>query len=606
MRNAEVFPRDGAQALSSRILRSIWALGITLLLTGCNAGEGQVQVDVGSAPLAAAYRVDLYAREPGLGLVEGHHLVEHNQVTLKNVPAGEWSLFIQAQNGDLTTIGHYQQVIRVETDQTTIVTAGTYKPGLPGDALPETELSLESFGPNGEALFSGLFAAGVDSVPAASLTFDLENGEGEATVNRLDLSRRSSEVSSHMQCGTCFITAQDFQRAERTVPENQIRAQISPVGPGETVSLFIITSFQTVTCQRLLNDSQAQNCLIFAEVVNGTPVITESRALQIAQAFDSDNPFQDGDTGIYKETQARFGTEWVANGGRDSDVRVNLVYLSSATIGGEGLFGFFNPGDQSLTSGNSSNAGEILYLNADRANDDLYDALGTIAHELVHLIVYNQKVARDGTFPAGAAPENAVLDEGLAVLNEELSGFTYTGPSGGNLFLLRAVSDLLDDGLNRRYFIFSGSLADYGAGYLFWRYVHDQYGIEAIKNIVTSPDSGRGNVEKILNQPFIEIFQRFTQAVALAGRTDIPQNLRFTDLDLFGEYTARNGTNIDLNGLQGINQVTLPGTLMVNQDVEPWGTVFFRAREGNGSSLTWRVSGAQGVSAGSVPLSNAQ
>ena len=494
----------------------------------------------------------------------------------------------------------------METDQTTIVTAGTYKPGLPGDALPETELSLESFGPNGEALFSGLFAAGVDSVPAASLTFDLENGEGEATVNRLDLSRRSSEVSSHMQCGTCFITAQDFQRAERTVPENQIRAQISPVGPGETVSLFIITSFQTVTCQRLLNDSQAQNCLIFAEVVNGTPVITESRALQIAQAFDSDNPFQDGDTGIYKETQARFGTEWVANGGRDSDVRVNLVYLSSATIGGEGLFGFFNPGDQSLTSGNSSNAGEILYLNADRANDDLYDALGTIAHELVHLIVYNQKVARDGTFPAGAAPENAVLDEGLAVLNEELSGFTYTGPSGGNLFLLRAVSDLLDDGLNRRYFIFSGSLADYGAGYLFWRYVHDQYGIEAIKNIVTSPDSGRGNVEKILNQPFIEIFQRFTQAVALAGRTDIPQNLRFTDLDLFGEYTARNGTNIDLNGLQGINQVTLPGTLMVNQDVEPWGTVFFRAREGNGSSLTWRVSGAQGVSAGSVPLSNAQ
>lgn len=596
-------------AISKKVaLKAFLALLVSLCLTGCNESEGAVQVDVGSAPLAAAYRVDLYAREAGLPIIEGVFLVnDQNLVTLDDIPVGEWSLFIQAQNGDLTTIGHYQEVIRVEADQVTTVTAGTYRPGLPGDPVPESNLSLNSFGPNGEALFTGVFAAGIDTVPAASLTVDLVSGEGQATTNQgVVTNREVNERTPHLQCGTCFISSDDLRRADETVPENQIRAQISSVNEGETLSLFIITSFQTVTCQRILNDTQTQNCVILAEVVGGTPVISQSTALQIAEAFDTNNPFQDGDAGIYADTQARFGAEWVASGGRDGDARVQLVFLSSNTIGGAGLFGFFNPADQSLSSGSSSNAGEILYINADRTNADLYDGLGTIAHEFVHLIMYNQKVARDGTFPADATPENAVLDEGLAVLNEELCGFTFTGTGGGNFFLLSSVNNLLNEGLNRRFFTFGGQLSDYGAGYLFWRYIHDQFGIQTITSITTSPASGRANIEQVLSEPFVDLFQRYVQSVALAGRTDIPQNLQFTNLDLFGNFTDRDGMNFDFNGLQGVTTVTLPGSLTQTLDVEPWGTVFFRATGGDGSALTWNVNGADGVTAGSVPIANAQ
>lgn len=590
--------------MSVWFLKGTLAIVLALTLVGCDQAEGDVQVDVGSAPLAAAYRVDLYAREPGLDLVEGVYLTQSNQTTLSGVPEGKWALLIQAQNGDLTTIGHYQAQIEVFADQTTEVTAGTYKPGMPGDPLPETETSLTSFGPNGDALFTALYAPGIDSLPAASITLELLSGEGEETSARsLGSSSPHSSNPAGLQCGTCFISAQDIEKANDKIQAQEVRPQLASVGTGESLDFYVVTTFQSVTCQRLLTDAQTQNCLIFAEVANGNPVIDEATALSIAQAFDSDNPFQDGDSGIYNDTRSRFGSEWKTDGGRDGDNRVALVFLSSSSIGGEGLFGFFNPADQSADSENaSSNAGEILYINADRANADLYDALGTIAHEFVHLIIFNQKFAQEGTFPEGASRENAVLDEGLAVLNEELSGFTYTGDQGGNFFLLSSVSNLLTDGLNRRFFQFSGQLADYGAGYLFWRYVHDQLGLQTITELATSTSTGRENVETALEIPFHEFFQNFVQAVALNGETNVPEELQFSNLDLFGFFPSREGTDFDLNGLQDIREVTLPGNLTVEETAEPWGTFFYRANGGDGSPLTWRVSGVDSLSADAVDL----
>lgn len=580
-------------------------MATALILTGCNAGEGSVQVDVGDAPLAAAYRVDLYAREAGLDLVEGVYLTQANQVTLNDVPEGEWALLIQAQNGDLTTIGHFQAQIRVNADQTTSITAGAYRPGLPGDPIPETTTTIASFGPNGEALLTALYGPGIDSLPAAPVDLEIVNGEGEVTPDDQGAVNRAVSLGGiQPQCGTCFISAQDVDKANDMVLAQEARPQLGTINPGETTDFFVVTTFQTVTCERVLNDTQTENCLIFAQQVNGTPVISEARALEIAQGFDSDNPFQDGDAGIYADTRSRFGSEWKASGGRDGDERVVLVFLSSDSIGGSGLFGFFNPTDQrSKADSSSSNEGEILYINAERANADLYDALGTIAHELVHLIVYNAKVAQEGAFPEGAVPENAVLDEGLAVLNEELSGFTYTGDQGGNFFLLSSVDGLLSDGLNRRFFQFGGSLSDYGAGYLFWRFVHDQLGLATITTLATSTGTGRENVATALgDETFAQFFERFVQAVALHGRTDLDPEFQFSNLDLFATYSSREGTDFELAGLQNIRTVTLPGTLEVTDSLEPWGTIFYLVSGGDGSELTWKAAGAEGLAAGSVSL----
>lgn len=576
---------------------------LILIGAGCNQSEGAVEVDVGTAPLAAAYRIDLYADEPGLDVVEGVYLTSERVATLDDIPAGKWALLIQAQNGDLTTIGHYQARIEVRADQTTKITAGAYRPGMPGDPLPETEASLSSFGPDGDALFTSLYAARMDSLPAASVDVELTDGEPDDAEN-VNLSVLNRSVSGAPRCGTSFLSEYDREQAAKVTRQASVNAQVGTVNPGESKDFFVLTTFRTVSCRRLLNDSQTRHCLIFAEVVGGTPVISEATALAVASGFDSDNPFQDGDNGIYNDTRERFGSEWAEGGGRDGDSRVILLFLSSDSIGGTGLFGFFNPADQ--TESGNSNRGEILYLNADRANADLYDVLGTIAHEFTHLIVYNQKVAQNGTFPADAQAENSVLDEGLAVLNEELSGFALSGPEGGNAFLLTALSNLLKDGLNRRYFHFSGQVSDYGAGYLFWRYAHDQLGQDKLKTLVTSTQTGRANFDSVLEEPFPSFFQKYTQAVALNGQADLPTELQFTNLDLFGDYRARDNTIFDLNGLQGINNVTLPGTLNSTVELEPWGTVFYRAAGGSGAPVQWRAAGADGLSVGLVPLKNAK
>lgn len=580
-------------------------VGLSLFLSGCSGPEGAVQVDVGEAPLAQAYRVDIYAWEPGLDLVDGVYVTDKNEVTLENVPAGKWALLVQAQNGDLTTIGHFQSLIEVQEDQTTMVKATSYKPGLPGDALPETETVLESFGPNGEALLTALYAPALDGLPEASVDLEILNGEGQAQEEEV-LARSTLPTLGAGQCGTCFISEADVRQANSILSQD-FRPQIGSIAPGATLDFFVVTTFRTVTCRRLLSDAQTQNCLIFAEEVGGIPVLTDARALEIAQGFDSDNPFQEADSGIYNETRERFGSEWRVEGGRDGDERVVLVFLSSDAIGGSGLFGFFNPADQrSKEESSSSNEGEILYLNADRAQKSLYEAFSTLSHEFSHLIMFNQKVAQDGSFPDGAQAENAVLDEGLAVLNEELSGFTYTGPEGGNFFLLSAVSQLLEEGLNRNYFQFGGRLSDYGAGYLLWRFIHDQEGLATVKEIVTSPGTGRANIETVIEEPFVGFFQRYSQAVALNDRSDLPTELQFTNLDLFGTYTSTDGEEFDLQGLQDIRGVTLPGSLKVTSALQPWGTIFYLATGGDGASLTFKATGAESLATDAVPLVKVQ
>lgn len=574
---------------------------VTLILTGCGANSGTVEVDVGQAPLAAAYRVDVYAQEGGLGLVEGQYLVDAQQVTFDDVPSGRWAVFIQAQNGDLTTIGHYIGQIVVETDQVTKLMAGTYRPGLPGDALPNTEQKVDAFGPNGEAMLSAVYGPGIDSLPAAEVSLTAQSGLGETEMTESETVLSRSGVLGAQGCATAWLKGhQDVTRQTEPTPTPD-RVSYGSLAPGETASFFIATTFQEKICARVLSDTQTEHCLIFAEVVDGTPILSDARALEVAQGFDQDNPFQEGSVGIYEETRARVGSEWTVNpvGGRDGDERVVLVFLSSQSIGGEGFFGFFNPQDE-LTQEESSNSneGEILYINADRTNQELYDGLTTIAHEFTHLILFNQKQGQDGAFPEDAMAENTVIDEGLAVLNEELCGFGYTGVGGGNFFLLSSVSALLDAGLNRPFFRFQGGLDDYGAGYLLNRYLHDRFGVEAMRQMTTSTAVGRENIATVVGLPFADVFVDFGQAVALNGEPDLPPELSFTNLDLNGTYEDRDQQTFVLSGLQGVGSIELPGMVTNSATLEPWGTVLYRATGGDGSALTWSVEGIDSLLTG--------
>lgn len=571
---------------------------LSLVLSGCEQPEGSLTVDVGEAPLAAAYRVDVYADQEGLDLVEGKSLVEETTTTFDGLGEGRWSVLIQAENGDHTTIAHYIGKVQVKANQTVEFQAGKYSPGMPGSLPPETDSDLDSFGPDGKALLTAIFGPGVESLPAADVTLTATNGQGEdvdAVQSRATLNRQSSDRV--IGCGTAWLAAHEETRVNaQSTSDSPTRANYGSLAVGQSASFFIATTFLETQATRILSDSQTEHCLVYAEKVDGTPVISQAKALEVAAAFDRDNPFQEGDNGIYEETRERVGSEWVTNpvGGRDNDSRVVLVFLSSESIGGEGFFGFFRPQDEEDVP--TSNLGEIIFINADRTNDDLYDALSTVSHEFTHLIIWNQKVGRDGTFPEGATQENATIDEGLAVLNEDLSGFTFTGDQGGNFFLLASVEALLEDGLNRAFFQFGGNLDDYGAGYLLMRFLHDQYGPAKMKEITTSPAVGRDNIATVLSEPFPAVFANFAQAVALTGNEGVPEELSYSSaVDLHGSYIDRDGETFDFDGLQGVGNVTLPGTFDNDVQIEPWGSVFYRATGGDGSALTWKATGTDSL-----------
>ena len=575
----------------------LWHQSLLLLLAGLLACEGsssgQLDVDTGEVTSAVSYRVEVYARNPGQGLVEGVSVTDSTTASVKRVPEGDWVVLVMARDGDRNAIAHFRANVSLQEGETIQVPAGIYRPGSPGDPIPESDTTLAAFGPNGDALLSAIYGPDDNGLPNAAVEVSISNGSSAQVAPRVSPRSGLAAPDFVPRCATCFLPP-----APDEVPtRDAVRARFGNVTTGSTTDFFIVTTSQTATCQRILNDAQTQNCLIFAEVVNGQPVLSDATALAIAQGFDSDNPFQANDTGIYAETRARYGSEWKTNpvGGRDADERVVLVFLSSTSIGGSGLFGFFRPQDQnSVAEVPTSNEGEILYINADRTNSDIYDGLNTIAHEFVHLILHNQKVGRDGVFPTGAVSENPALDEGLAVLNEDLCGFTM---SGGNGFLLSSVNGLLADGLNRSFFSFSGRASDYGSGYLFWKYVHDRFGTNVLRQMVTSSETGRANIETVSNLTFIQIYSDYVNAVALNPRAGLPANLSFQNLDLTGTFVSRSGQTFNLPGLSGLTGVPLPATFTSSEVLEPWGVVFYRAGGGDGSALDLRVSGASSTSA---------
>lgn len=103
--------------------------------------------------------------------------------------------------------------------------------------------------------------------------------------------------------------------------------------------------------------------------------IDEAKLKRVAQIFDQH---------IYPETTATFGSEWKP--GVDGDPRITLLLVG----GMQGCDGFFYPGDEyTADKQTGSNEREMLYLSTERMSD-IDDFMGhLVAHELQHMIHWN-------------------------------------------------------------------------------------------------------------------------------------------------------------------------------------------------------------------------
>jgi hypothetical protein len=246
--------------------------------------------------------------------------------------------------------------------------------------------------------------------------------------------------------------------------------------------------------------------------------------------------------------------------GRESDIDGNglvLILLTDRVTklvscsGGSVVVGFFLPFDLSPTH-IGSNAGEVFYgLVPDAScNLDVNDAKASlppvVIHEFQHMISYNQHV-----LTRGGMPEQTWLNEGLSSFAEELGGRLVPDPLCLNSDCLTQFSLINLDNASRyltdpvgNYLVGPDRiplpLEEYGAGWLFVRWLADHYattatiGTDFTQKLVATNRTGAANVSSATHQDFSTLVANWQLANYL---DDLPS---FTPADPLLQYSSWN------------------------------------------------------------------
>jgi hypothetical protein len=242
-----------------------------------------------------------------------------------------------------------------------------------------------------------------------------------------------------------------------------------------------------------------------------------------------------------------------------SDPHVTILFTSVladvAESGGQFETGYFSTTslytDASVSACGSGHSNEALLFvgTSPRSNEQPGFWAGseepsTMAHEFQHLINAVQH-----KFLRGGSNESSWLNEGLSGYAEDLNGFQsglfskisqyFGAPS---TFSVTAFSDQNGQ---------SGRLGNYGASYLFVRYVSDRFGSQAISRLVQTGQAGGTNIATATGEAFPQLFYEWGAANVLTGR-GVTSDPRFTYVN-FSPYA---------NGLQGPYSVPPVGTLL--------------------------------------------
>ena len=401
-----------------------------------------------------------------------------------------------------------------------------------------------------------------------------------------------------------------------------------------------VASTDIMDVTKMTDDAQTVHCTILAETVGGVPVITAADALRMAQIFDSTNPFDPqtpGAIGIYDRITGLCGTEWRTNpvGGRDGDTRVNLVVLSANTMSLSGgiLFGMVRFEDAFATSvAPLSNEGEYVYLNyeflgvpagTDRENYSLY---GTLAHEFLHVVQVNTKIAQNGLFPnfdpntpsvnnsAYSLWERRTMAEGFCETAATLCGFGVQNalngtPTGGaeilsydaiNRFL--GGTSLIVPGMTGATLVGSNFWTPfldggdpYGIGHLFGLYVVNRYGAAKWGQLTSSTHIGLLNLNTVLGAAPEDIFHGFNLALHCASLNGAPPQYDLPKLQPGGVNFVRTFQKGDavppvVHLLNAAGFASSGGpTVSFTQSYAPWSTVLLGFLGGNGAPLNLQV-----------------
>lgn len=264
---------------------------------------------------------------------------------------------------------------------------------------------------------------------------------------------------------------------------------------------------------------------------------------------------------IYPVLTRTFGLEW--SPGIDKDTRMTVLIHPMKKESG----GYTDTGDEyPKIQIPDSNEREMIYLNSQYITE-FSSAKSFLAHELVHLITFNQKERVYG------AVEDVWLNEARAEYAPSLLGYddTYGGSN-----LERRVKDFLNkpsDSLTE----WRGKAEDYGTANLFGQYLVDHYGVSVLAESLKIKEVGIKSLNKILaakdfKKDFSEIFADWTVAVLI------------NDCQVANEYCYFNKNLKNLRITPLVNYIPFVGdsVLSVTNTTKDWSGNWHKFVGGNG------------------------
>lgn len=206
---------------------------------------------------------------------------------------------------------------------------------------------------------------------------------------------------------------------------------------------------------------------------------------------------------IYPALTQIFGKEW--NPGIDKDTRITILIHPMK----QGRGGYFDSADEyPKVQIPDSNEKEIVYLNSQYVTG--HNAKSFLAHELMHLITFNQKDKMNNV------SEDIWLNEARSEYASTLLGYDNDYKESN---LQRRVKDFLNkpfDSLTE----WRELPEDYGVINLFTQYLVDHYGIQILSDSLHISQTGIKSINAVLSQKgfkedFSQVFTNWTVAILI-------------------------------------------------------------------------------------------
>jgi len=393
-----------------------------------------------------------------------------------------------------------------------------------GDSAEYLVVAQSAGGPPGDSAAFRLLSGGLASAAAARLASPAALRSRASVAHRFD--RLMRELGRTHAAGL----------RSREAPARPV------TGPAKVVTPPVVGALRTFTVCAV-NDCSAFKPVtarvrtVGAHVAVYVDTLAPPGGLDSAEIAALTRTF---DTHVYAVDTAAFGS--VSDIDSNGVVIVlmtpavnSLVTAAECNSGGY-VAGYFFPPDLDPFTAAQYNDGEIFYTIVADPNGtrscahtvaDVASTLpGTFLHELQHLISFNQHV-----LIRGGPVEDLWLDESLSSFAEELGGRSYLPDSA--TFGQYVIADLYNAGLYlaapQDYFLLQTGdtvLAEFGAGWLYLRYLVDQFGTSLTSRLEATTLTGTSNVAAQSGLPFATTVSRWALALwvsDLSGVTSPPE-----------------------------------------------------------------------------------